>query len=69
MVNDNTAIGTPINNGDNKKAMLKHRVEKIRLSLLAMEEIYYSFRDDTEKQFQETKFQLDKLEKFIGEQV
>lgn len=64
-----TAIGTPVNNGISNKAVIKARIEKIRSKLLTAEEIYYSYRCDMENSLAEVKYQLDKLEKFIGEQL
>jgi hypothetical protein len=55
-----TTVGAPVIDSFNKVKALE-RVRKIKDSLLEIEDLYYSFRDDIEEGLQAIKYQVDKI--------
>ena len=61
-----TGVGEPTD-GNISKIIVAINVTKIRNKLLAMEDLYYSFRDEIETSLQEVKYRLDKLAQIVGD--
>ena len=63
---ESTAVGQK-SDGNIAKGVVAKEITKLRRSLLEIEDLYFSFRDDVETALQDAKYRLDKLAQMIGD--